>query len=177
MAKKEKQLWEVAAIELQRSLKRGGPRIYTAETMAKKAIEYFKFVDSNPFTELKPMVVNLGAGAGSEVEKVELPLKIPYTWEGLCLYMGVAGGYFRQFKSGQKEFDKDTSTVVSFIEHTIKTQQLNGASAGIFNSSIISQYLGLVTKTHNQNDNINWNSVEMTKDEVKDISKQLDEEI
>lgn len=146
----------------------------SAEILMGEIQKYFDWCDSHPFYKITPMSVGQGAGLGSVIELVKTPIRRPYTWEGLCIYLNVGVGYFRQFKT-QKECSPDISALIDLVGKMIHQQQFSGASIGEFNANIISRYLGLADKQINENQN--YNSTPMTKEEVKEIGKQLEDEV
>jgi hypothetical protein len=166
--KKEKQLWQMVNPV-------GRPKLYTPETMWSKATEYFKWIDENPYQREELKVVAAGAGAGSEVERHNCNVKRPYTWEGLCSFMNVQRAYFSQLRIGQKKSSEDFASVIEMITKVITEQQFAGAASGFFNGNIVSRYLGLIEKT--QNENTNYNSAPLSKEEIKEISKELENDV
>jgi hypothetical protein len=117
----------------------------TPEILWEEASKYFRYVDDNPWYEHKPMVVSNGGNAGSSVEMQKIPKRLPYTMQGLCMYLNVNRQYFSDFKNSKSCTD-DFSLVIARIEETIYRQKFEGASSGFFNSNIIAYDLGLVKK-------------------------------
>jgi DNA-packaging protein gp3 len=111
------------------------------------ACEYFQWCEDNPFTESKPMVVSNGNNEGSSIQMAVIPIKRPFTLEGLCLYLNASSSYFRAFKSDERAKKEDYLTVINAIEETIANQQFSGAAAGFFNANIIARKLGLKEQT------------------------------
>lgn len=116
----------------------GRPRKYTPEELWETACKYFEWCDDHPWTKYE--AIKSGADAG---KLIEMPLKIPYTLEGLCFFCGVAETFLRANRN-----DGDFSSVIEEIYKIIETQQFTGASVGAFNSNIIARKLGLVEKTN-----------------------------
>lgn len=133
--------WEIRS-------KHGRDKLFaTPQLLLEAACEYFNWCDSHPFKETKPMTVSVGNGGGSEIQMVEIPIKRPYTIQGLCGYIDCSTAYFRTAKQGYDPVkDKDFLSVIAKIEETIYNQQFSGASAGFFNANIIARALGLVDK-------------------------------
>lgn len=147
----------------------------TPQLMWEAACEYFQWCEDNPFIEVKPMVVSMGL-AGSSVEMVEIPVKRPYTLQGLCLYLDCSSSYFRVFKLNAKGENKDFLTIIEKIEETIYDQKFSGAASGFFNANIIARDLGLADKKEEKVTNINYNT-ELSKDEIKEINDALEKEV
>lgn len=117
----------------------GRPRKYTPDELWETACKYFEWCDAHPWTKYE--AIKSGADAG---KLIEIPLKIPYTLEGLCFFCGVEENFLRSNKENNGEY----STVVKQIYKVIEGQQFTGASVGAFNSNIIARKLGLVEKTN-----------------------------
>jgi hypothetical protein len=136
----ENQFWKLRS-------KHGREKLFaTPDLMWEAACEYFEWCENNPFQEAKPMIVSMGQMAGSSVEMVNIPVKRPFTLQGLSLYLDCSSSYFRAFKSTLKPENKDFLTVIEKIEETIYDQKFSGAAAGFFNANIIARDLGLTDK-------------------------------
>jgi hypothetical protein len=126
---KENQLWK------QRT-KHGRDAIFGEPVILwEAAIEYFKWVDENP----------LYVAEWKDGDLQSIPKKRPYTWGALCIYLGVAHAYFRNFKTTAACTD-DFLTVIAQIDTVIYEQKFEGAAADQFNANIISRDLGLADK-------------------------------
>ncbi|PUZ21794.1 DNA packaging protein [Chitinophaga parva] len=114
------------------------------------ACEYFQWVDEHPEYKLEvskfPIKKVVDRKRVTEYT-IALPVKQPYSLEGLCLYWGVNKGYLRDFKAAlppeDKEKDEGFSAIITRVEEIIFTQQYNGASSGFFKENIVSRKLGL----------------------------------
>lgn len=172
-APKGNQFWKKRA-------KHGRDRIFQSpKQLWESACEYFEYMDKNPWKSKELM--RSGDLAG---ELVDVPTARPYSLEGLCLYLGANSKYWAQFKLGlpeAKTLDKEQkeafSNVITQIEAVIRVQKMEGATVGAFNHNIIARELGLVdkTETQTQNTHVNYN-VELTKTEIQDINKSLEED-
>lgn len=145
-APKGNNFWEIRSTHGRDTLFESPEKLWEA------ALEYFQWSDEHPLMQAKAHVVSKGSGEGSEVELHETPLKRVYSLGGLCLYLGCSSSYFRTFKSTVKlskkpvDYVQGILSVISEIEETIRTQQLEGASSGQFNANIIARTLGLIDK-------------------------------
>jgi hypothetical protein len=74
---------------------------------------------------------------GELSEKSE-PLMRAMTIEGLCIFLDIGRQTFQDYE-GRKDF----SLVTEAIKNIIRTQKLEGASAGLLNANIIARDLGL----------------------------------
>ena len=88
------------------------------------------------------MSVSNGNGQGSNIELIEVPIKRPYTWEGLEIFLDISS--LREYKTNENY--NDFSQVIKQIEKTIYTNKYSGAASGFFNANIIARDLGLVDK-------------------------------
>lgn len=119
--------------------KHGREKIFKSpELLWEAACEYFQWCEDNPLIEID--------FKGKDATKVEIPRMRPFTMQGLCQYLGVNTGYFRDFKKGLTAEDKDFSLIVTRIEETIYNQKFTGAAAGFLNPNIIARDLGLSDK-------------------------------
>lgn len=127
------QLWKLAS-KIGRDKIFGSPQILWDE-----AVKYFAHVDENPIIQIDYK--------GGFATKVEIPKQRPYTIIGLCVYLGVHSKYFNDFEESVRDKDdrvsKEFSNVISRIKEICYSQKFDGASAGVFNQSIIAMELGL----------------------------------
>jgi hypothetical protein len=153
--------------------KHGRDKLFeSSDLMWKAACEYFQWCDDHPW--YKTEAIKSGDFCGS---MIDIPTQRPYTLSGLCLYLHCNSAYFRTFKVQLPEGEQDFNTVIRNIEDVIYTQKFEGAAVGAFNANIIARDLGLADKVNSENTNYNINSVELTKDEMRDISNALNESI
>lgn len=173
--------------------KHGRDKIFqTPELMEKAALEYFQSVIDNPF-----MVAEKGQGNtarfyagddanGNPIYKdnvVYMPRIKPFTIMGFCRYCGAdvdfLAAFERSFNTEKKDDPrkKDFLAVIKWIRDVIKDQQLSAASSGLLKENIISRVLGLADNINNKNENVNYNSQPLDKDEIKSIAKGLDDEL
>ncbi len=124
-----------------------GKLFATPKLMWDAACEYFQWCEDNPFFESKPMVTSNGGNEGRSIEMVQIPIKRPFTLEGLCLYINATSTYFRAFKGQERAQKEDFIAVIGEIEETISNQQFSGAASGFFNANIIARKLGLKEQT------------------------------
>lgn len=116
--------------------KHGRDKIFaTPEIMWEAATEYFAWCDDNPLIEID--------FKGKDAKRVEMPKMRAYTIHGLCIYLGVSTGYFKEFKKG---CDKDFLSIITHIEEIIYNQKFVGSAAGFLNPNIIARDLGLADK-------------------------------
>ena len=122
----------------------GRPKaIPTPERLWELACDYFEDVDNNPIT--KEELIKGGMFAG---DKGIINLQRPYTFEGLEVYLYLNGiiSKLDDYRANTGGAYSDFQDVIRTIEKTIRTQKFEGASAGIFNSSIIAAELGIAKK-------------------------------
>ena len=94
------------------------------------ACEYFQWVEDHP---LEKAIVYQG-----EVSDKSEPLMRAMSIEGLCIFLDIARRTF-----GEYEKRDDFLLVTQAIKNIIRTQKLEGASAGLLNANIIARDLGL----------------------------------
>lgn len=156
--------WEKRSSIGRRTIFSNPPKMWKAFT------EYCQWCEDNPWKKHEYMVVD------KVLTEVYKETERPYSWAGFCGFIGTSEAYFRQFKkSDAYKNNPDFSTVISEIDSVMFSQKFEGAAVGAFNANIISRDLGLIDKT--QSENININSVTLTKDEIKQYSDALKKEV
>jgi len=122
------QFWEMAdPFSLGRN-----PKYSKPEQLWEDAKDYFKHCDDNPIESVETKV-------NKSIEIRTIKHKIPYTWEGLYVFIGVCNLHLYKSK---KEF----INILTHVRNIIYNQKFTGAAAGLFNSNIIIRDLGLKDK-------------------------------
>lgn len=128
--------------------KHGRDKLFaTPQLMYEAACEYFEATDERKWQRKE--VLKGGYEAGTIVN---VPVPIPYTWEGLCRYLDCHTVYFNEWtdklrkKAELTEEERDFSKVIQIIRDTIYQQKFEGASSGFFSHHIIARDLGLADK-------------------------------
>lgn len=120
--------------------KHGRAKLFvTPELMWEAACEYFQHCLDNP--DERGEIVKYEGSAS--VETIET--RRAFTWERLCLYLDCSTAYFRVFRNTTT--DKGFLTVIEKIDDTIRSQQYEGVLSGHYPGQIVSQYIGLVSRT------------------------------
>lgn len=116
------------------------------------ACEYFGWCDNNPWHRNEALKSGTAAGT-----IIGIPTVRPYTYTGLCLYLGCSESYFRMARKRAGDANNDDLlAVLDAIDNVITTQQYEGAVLGFFNTGIVNRALGLkeqsaeVANTDNQ---------------------------
>ena len=123
------QLWKIANVGTEKTFA-------TPDELWAGACKYFQWIDDNPY-----VYADFVGKDGMEVER-EKP--IPYTLEGLCIFLNIDTDTFRNY--AKKEGYGAYFGICSRIYDIIRDQKFTGATIGIFNHSIIARDLGLVDK-------------------------------
>lgn len=122
-----------------------------AGVMVIHAQAFFQWCDENPRYKTEIIKHKLSW------DTVDVELKRPYTLSGLCMYLGVSQGYFRQRKADLMErFEAGRLTpneaqvlcAMEWVNQIVFTDQIEGAASGQYNANIIARLNGL-------SDNIN----------------------
>lgn len=121
----------------------GRPTKLTPDELMSEFMNYIKWIEENPLCETKPMVVD------KMVEMVEIPKMRPYSVVGFCLYAGISFSTFVHYKK-----NKDFVEVTTYVEETVRTQQISGAASGFLNANIIARLNGLVDKKEVKKDTV-----------------------
>ena len=131
------------------------PKRYTPEELWERSIEYFEFVDDNPWMlveqVIKPqkMPKNYNKRQYGPIKNylnqiILIPKAIPYTIKGLCNYLNISLSTFKRYSN---DVLYETHWPVSTrVREIIYAQQLTGAMSGFFNSRIVMSQLGLANK-------------------------------
>jgi hypothetical protein len=151
------------------NIKPGRPAKFpTPQTMWDRAVDYFTWAEDDGSLYEQKIVNNGGAAEHMNVKKMRA-----FTLTGLCSFIGLDTETFRRYGTGENG-SGEFKEVVTLIKQVIYEQKFVGAAADLLNPNIIARDLGLFDKT--QNTNINFNSVPMTKDEIKTIENELESE-
>lgn len=151
--------------------KHGRDKLFnTPELLLEAAYEYFKNCDDNPWVKTKKSQFDKGEFSGDSTE--ETPIQKPYTRSGLFLYLECSESWLREFK---KTATPDFLRVIEHIENIIDTQQLEGATVGVFNANIIARVLGLKERV-DQTTNGHDITLPLTPEQAKKIADELDNE-
>jgi hypothetical protein len=116
--------------------KHGRDHKYKPEQLWDEFQDYYDWIQENPM--IKYDVIRSGERAG---EPVEIKMPRPLTIEGFCVFADITEHTFRSY-----EENKDFIPVTTRIRKSIETNQLEGASAGLYNPNIIARKLGLADK-------------------------------
>lgn len=120
-----------------------------AALLLEEAYKYFDWCDRHPREKIE-LVKYKGM-----YEEAEVPIGRPYSMDGLTVYLGVSGSYFRTAKrqlSDKVEAGKATTADIEIleaierIEQIVRTQQIEGAAVGIFSPNLIARLNGLADK-------------------------------
>lgn len=174
-APKKNQFWKLRS-------KHGREKLFeTPELLWEAACEYFKWCDSHPWHKVEQAKMPGKATKDKNGQPVfppniiHIPTQRPYTLSGFCIYANASEAFWKNFRKN-KSLSEDFLSIIQSIEEIIRTQQFEGAAVGAFNGNIISRSLGMAEQTENRNTNINFNSKELTTEEIKKIGKALEDE-
>lgn len=145
---KGNKLWKLRA-------KDGRTAIFTdAALLMSHATAYFDWCDTHP--RYRAELVKYKGG----YDEAEVPLGRPYTMDGLTIYLGVSGSYFRSRKSELREkIEAGRATeeevkileTIELIEQTVRNEQVEGALVGQYKDGLVARINGIA-------DNINQNN-------------------
>ena len=148
--------------------KHGRDKIFSSpDVMWEAACEYFQWCEDNPLVEIDYR--------GKDATEVRLPKMRAFTLQGLCIFLECDTTYFRQFKIQDRINKDDFIPIITRIEEIIYNQKFTGAAAGFLNPNIIARDLGLSDKTETTGTQVV--NVKMSKEEAKDISDALENDV
>lgn len=144
----------------------GRDKMFTdPESLYKAIIQYFEYHQTQPWHKKELKVIN------GKAKIIDIPMLPPFTWEGLCIYLGISTGYFRTFKVTIKQDDPQRSAFLAVIEwadNTIRKNKFDGASIGAFNAQLMSYDLG-IRKDMAQNNGGAGVVINVTESKSKDL--------
>ena len=122
----------------------GRDKLFASPALLWQAVcKYFEWCENNPWH--KHELLKSGNVAGTVVG---VPAPRPYTYTGLCVFLGCSRSYFWSArKRAIKADDNELLVVLDLIDNIIHTQQFEGATIGLFNTAIISKGLNLEDNT------------------------------
>ena len=160
--------------------KNGRDKLFASpDVLWDEACGYFDWVDKHSWHQ-EELVKYQGVATPAD-----LKLKRPYTLCGLCFFLGCSESYFRVFKfklrekesnGGMTDEDYGFSETIAAIEQVIRTQQIEGAMLGAFNSNIVRSQLDLTEKSDTANEKPPLEvrvSDNRTRDELEELKKKL----
>ena len=137
------QLWRLRT-------KHGRDKLFgDAALLLEEAYKYFDWCDRHPWEKVE--LVKYKGG----YEEAHVPLGRPYTMDGLTIYLGVSGSYFRTAKrqllekmeAGRATTDEiELIGAIERIEHIVRSQQIEGAALGIFSPGLVARLNGIADK-------------------------------
>ena len=165
-AEQRNQYWKNREID-------GRPKIFdNPDQVWDKAQEYFEWCDKHPWTKSEAIKGGQSAGTSFKID-----IGRPYTIEGFCLHLGITYNSFLNYEKKSKSH-KDFFQVFTLIRAIIEQNQLEGATVGAYNASIIARKLGLVDKKDIGNSDGSLKpvyNVMVPDQETADLLKKLDE--
>lgn len=132
----------------------------SAKQLADKINEYFEYIDANPRKE--QVIINRPYKEAKKVKEPDKNGKMvtktkyinhthsfaykdvprPYTFEGLCNFLGISTETFKNYQASPDKFEVCTQARLIIDQH-----QFEGAASGFFKEQIIARKLGLGDKT------------------------------
>lgn len=112
-------------------------------------IEYCESVDGNVWHKVD--------FRGKDAERVDIPMIMPYTWDGFDNYLFMKGiiSNLDDYKSNKEGRYADFADIVTRIGKIITDRKLTGATLNIFNVNIVARELGLADKTETKHTVVN----------------------
>ena len=143
------------------------PIFSNPDDLVKLAFEYFESCDMDQSWNSKK-TVDYEEKSNTETKEV----RRPYTRSGFMLFLGVSENWMREFK---KKCSDDFLEVISLIETTIDTQQIEGAMVGAFNSNLVARIQGIKDQSDVTTNGKEINRT-ITPEEAKKLADELDNE-
>jgi len=137
--------------------------------MWEAACEYFEWCVANP-VQVQEIHSNKGEPKRMNVKKQRV-----FLMTGLCLHLGVNEKYFYNFKKAEA-CTEEFRQVIHMIEDTVRTQKHTMGYSGEAPANLVALDLEMKMRLDMKAENVNYNSVPVTKEEAREIAKALEEE-
>lgn len=141
--------------ELWKIKKLSNPRLFdTGADLIEEAHAYFRWCDEHP--RYKNELVKYKDGT----ELVEVPMRRPYTMDGLTVFLQVSPAYFRGAKqqiqlkidAGRAdERDLDFLEAIHHVEGVVRGEQIEGGLVGQYKEQLIARLNCLADNVNNHN--------------------------
>lgn len=138
------------------------PKKYEPQELWDKCIEYFNWVDENPWfkneqVKQKPIIPKDSGLKSEEIKEiinpiVKVPTQRPYSIEALCNYLDISRETFDNYSNCKPKKGTSEETAKTFIyicarvKSIIDSQHFEGGMTGAFDSGIAARKLGLIDK-------------------------------
>lgn len=144
--KKAEHLWEIVKQNL------GGRPVSfeTPKELLEKALEYFQWVEDNPWQE-KNASNRFTEANGNKNKAMQQNVKVyrrPYTLYGLCAYCGIKSKW-GDFKANYSKRDGFLE-VINTIENIVTSNQVEGAIIRKFDSNIVARLNNISDNIHTE---------------------------
>jgi len=136
----------------------------TPELLMESAECYFNWCDQNPYVTTETTTTEKGF-----IVKEKEILRA-YSRKEMFLYLKVSESWLREFK---KTASKDFLLVIADIEDFIDSQQLGGATVGLFNANLVARMQGIKDRTDVTTNDKDINEIPLTALQVKELSDKL----
>lgn len=150
--------------------KHGKDRIFAdPAAMWEAACEYFDWCVANPV-----LVEEIHSSKG-EPKRMKVKKQRVFLMTGLCLHFHVNEKYFYNFKT-TPGCTEEFREVIRMIEDTVRTQKHTMGYSGEAPANLVALDLDMKMRLEMKSENVNFNSVPVTKEEAREIAKALEEE-
>ena len=133
--------------------------------------EYFNITDKRKW--IKKDFIKSGQDAG---KIIDIECDTPYTVEGLCQHLQIDSRTFRNYESNENY--KDFFPIFSYVRDRIKNQLNEGGLLNAFNPMLVARINQIKDSqditTNGENIGLHIN---LSKDEIKNISESLENEV
>ena len=127
------------------------PRLYNPENLWIKALEYFQYIDENPYyineqTKQKTVIPKDSGLKPDQIKEITNPIvKIPtertYTLMGFCIFADMSHDTFLNY-----EKEETYIGVCKRIREIVEDNMLAGGLVGVYEKVLVARKLGLVEK-------------------------------
>lgn len=170
---------ESSGVPLHKLIGKGGRELAfkTPLVLAEKCQDYFNYIDDNPWYKID--------FKGPRLKRVDVPCAVPYSLEGLLVYLGVSSAFWRNFRNGlseKKTLSKNEKdgfcSVLESVEHVIRTRKFNGGAVGVFNSRLMAFDLGYIKRENEMGENVGTSlNIIVEKAEYQNLIEDIKEQL
>lgn len=116
------------------------PKFATADELLAAFAAYVEWANDNPIQMVQRFRKKGKRDSVDAVSKDEGSIPRPLSVDGFCFHSGIVN--WTEFRRSNKERD-GFGDAIGYIERTIRSQQIDGATAGIYNAGLVARLNGI----------------------------------
>ena len=148
------------------------PKYKKASYLWQRFIEYVEWADANPITTFDRQSATGDKKEAKTKAKAQAQVQRPYTLIAFITFAGI--GDWSEFKQGKAHQTPEFSAVIRAIENAIKSQQIDGALVGVYNSNLTARLNNISEAVHTEVTGKDGAPVEVRHMSEADIKAELE---